>query len=117
MFPAGQIGMNRMILSKIYIVVWAKAIVPNRSEKLLIYAIDQTELHGSNQLEHEGLGIGLNPMAAAINHSCDPNSFSFFEGSKIRVRSLRRILAGEEITTSYIDSTLHRPYRKALLRS
>ena len=68
-------------------------------------------------LEHEGIGICLDPLAAKMNHSCDPNAFVFFEGSQIRVRSLRPICPGDEVTISYINNTLQRPYRKALLES
>jgi len=70
-----------------------------------------------DHLEREGLGIAFDPLAAKMNHSCDPNAFFFFEGAHIRVRSLRPIRSGEEVTISYIDNTLHRSYRKTWLES
>ncbi|CAF9930485.1 MAG: hypothetical protein ALECFALPRED_004611 [Alectoria fallacina] len=67
------------------------------------------------RMESETTGITLDPLAAIINHSCDPNAFCFFEGTKIRVRSLRPIVAGEEITISYTDDTLARDTRRGYL--
>ena len=50
-----------------------------------------------------------------INHSCDPNAHVFFEGGQLRVRSLKAIAAGEEITVSYTPSMLNVASRKVLL--
>ncbi|KAI9809070.1 MAG: hypothetical protein M1825_002359 [Sarcosagium campestre] len=47
----------------------------------------------------------LDPLAASINHSCDPNSFIIFDGPRMSVRSRRQIKKGEEVTISYIDSS------------
>ena len=51
-----------------------------------------------------------------MNHSCDPNAVCLFEGTRLRVRSLRPILAGEEITISYTENTLDRFVRQEHLR-
>lgn len=50
-----------------------------------------------------------------INHSCEPNSFAFLEKGEIRVRSLRKIAAGEEITICYIDPTVDVKSRREIL--
>jgi SET domain-containing protein len=70
-----------------------------------------------HSLEHEYLGIGLDPLASLINHSCKPNADCLFEGSWIRIRSLRRIFAGDEITIAYINNTVDKHSRQLLLRS
>jgi hypothetical protein len=49
------------------------------------------------------IGSSLDPFAALINHSCEPNSAVFFEGPELRLRSGQAIAPGEEITISYID--------------
>ncbi|KAK4142532.1 uncharacterized protein C8A04DRAFT_13120 [Dichotomopilus funicola] len=49
------------------------------------------------------VGLVLELVGAQINHSCDPNAFMIFEGGEIRVRSLRDIAPGEEITVCYSD--------------
>ena len=55
-------------------------------------------------------------VTAMINHSCDPNTFVYFEGNQLRVRSIRPISAGEEITICYVDPTLILTARKAFLQ-
>jgi SET and MYND domain-containing protein len=49
------------------------------------------------------LGTTLDLVGSFMNHSCDPNAFVFFEGSQMRVRTLRPLRAGEEITQTYVD--------------
>jgi SET domain-containing protein len=68
-------------------------------------------------LEQEYLGIGLDPLASLINHSCKPNAYCLFEGSEIRIRSLQRISAGDEIAITYIDNTVDKHSRQVLLKS
>ncbi|KAK3290508.1 uncharacterized protein B0H64DRAFT_332077 [Chaetomium fimeti] len=62
------------------------------------------------------VGYAFDVVTAMINHSCDPNAFVHFEGNEIRVRSLRPIAAGEEITICYIDPTLRLTARKDFLK-
>ncbi|AEO58286.1 hypothetical protein MYCTH_33039, partial [Thermothelomyces thermophilus ATCC 42464] len=52
------------------------------------------------------IGYALDMVTAMINHSCAPNAFVTLEGCQLRVRSLKPIAAGEEITVSYADPTL-----------
>ncbi|KAH0559366.1 hypothetical protein GP486_004117, partial [Trichoglossum hirsutum] len=63
------------------------------------------------------IGSSLDPDAAMMNHSCEPNTAFFFEGHELRVRSTTNILAGEELTISYIDPTEHFDFRHEELRS
>ncbi|KAK1759017.1 hypothetical protein QBC47DRAFT_336635 [Echria macrotheca] len=49
------------------------------------------------------VGLALDWLSPTINHSCLPNAHVFFEGNILRLRSLRKIKAEEEITISYIE--------------
>jgi len=64
----------------------------------------------------ESIGAALDLVTATINHSCDPNAFVFFEGNQLRVRSLKRIPAGGEITICYVDPTIDVVMRQELLK-
>ncbi|KAJ7817361.1 SET domain-containing protein [Mycena olivaceomarginata] len=69
------------------------------------------------------LGVSVSPPVALINHSCDPNAVVVFPRSRpntqeplMQVIALRDIVAGEEILTAYIDTTLPKALRQASLR-
>jgi hypothetical protein len=47
------------------------------------------------------LGTTLNPVISLLKHSCEPNVFIFFEGNQLRVRSVKPLQAGEEMSRSY----------------
>lgn len=64
------------------------------------------------RMEGEAVGITLDPLAAVMNHSCDPNAIYILEGANIRVRSLRPIEVGEEVTIAYTDVTVSRDERR-----
>ncbi|KAH7117606.1 hypothetical protein B0J11DRAFT_467994 [Dendryphion nanum] len=66
--------------------------------------------------ERAGRGTSLDVVTSLINHSCDPNSFVFFEGNSLRVRSLRKLEAGEEITHCYADVTVDVFLRRRTLK-
>jgi len=54
----------------------------------------------------ETYGMGIFPTASYLNHSCLPNAFWYNDGSGMLVfKAKREIKKGEEITTSYLDST------------
>ena len=42
---------------------------------------------------------------SAFNHSCLPSAEFYNEGTSLRVRSVRDISAGEEVTISYVPVT------------
>lgn len=67
----------------------------------------------------EGVVVGscLDPLAALMNHSCEPNAAFFFEHRELRVRSTRSIAPGEELTISYINETDSFDYRQEQLSS
>ena len=66
----------------------------------------------------EGLeiGVGLFPQLSMMNHSCAPNAILYFNQSQAQVKALRKIEKGEEICISYVDLTLGKKDRRALLR-
>lgn len=63
-----------------------------------------TSLHNTWP-DHLAAGVCLDPFAALINHSCDPNARFISEGTQLRVRTLKDISAGEELTVLYGPSS------------
>ncbi|RWS30885.1 SET and MYND domain-containing protein (SMYD)-like protein [Leptotrombidium deliense] len=47
------------------------------------------------------IGHGLYALPSLFSHSCDPNCYQYFKGSKIRILTTKRVEAGEEVTISY----------------
>ncbi|KAF6756373.1 hypothetical protein DFP72DRAFT_1044946 [Ephemerocybe angulata] len=69
------------------------------------------------------LGACVAPSVALINHSCDPNAVIVFPRAEskdveplLQVIALKHIQPGEEILTSYIDTTLPRELRQQSLK-
>lgn len=66
----------------------------------------------------EGIpGMALDLVSSFANHSCDPNAYVFFERSQLRMRSLKPIKAGDEITHSYLDIKNGVTIRREFLQS
>ncbi|KIV80913.1 hypothetical protein PV11_08379 [Exophiala sideris] len=75
----------------------------------------------------DSLGLALHPSTALLNHACDPNAFvrfdvsptsqqsGFFGHGSISIHALRDISKNEEITLSYVDTTLPVESRQAEL--
>ena len=55
--------------------------------------------------QSQALGTAIDVPMSLMNHSCEPNVVTVFEGSELRVRSLRKIKAGEELVQCYTDVT------------
>ncbi|KAM7198110.1 hypothetical protein V8F33_005168 [Rhypophila sp. PSN 637] len=64
----------------------------------------------------ESVGAALDLVTTTINHSCEPNAFVFFEGTQLRVRSLKRIASGGEISICYVDPTIDTVRRQSMLK-
>uniref|UniRef100_A0A0W0F3H1 SET domain-containing protein n=1 Tax=Moniliophthora roreri TaxID=221103 RepID=A0A0W0F3H1_MONRR len=72
------------------------------------------------------IGACVSPLAALLNHSCDPNVVAVFPGvssnenkkdePRMEVVALRDIAPGEEILTAYVDTTLPRRLRQKALK-
>ncbi|KAF5364937.1 hypothetical protein D9758_008087 [Tetrapyrgos nigripes] len=71
------------------------------------------------------LGASVSPIVALINHSCDPNAVVVFPRASpdpksqepvMQVVAMRDIQPGEEILTSYIDTTLPKSSRQKTLQ-
>ena len=54
-------------------------------------------------------------VTSLMNHSCDPNAFVFFEGRSLRVRSTRKLFAGDEVTQCYTDVGMDVLFRRPML--
>jgi len=63
----------------------------------------KVRLHGGmlTKAFHAIAGHTLDTFTALLNHSCDPNARLISEGAELRVRALKDISAGEELTISY----------------
>lgn len=68
-------------------------------------------------LEFEVVGIALDPLASLMNHSYDPNAVCLFDGTTLRIRSLKPILPGQEILISYTDNTMDYDVRSQILKA
>ncbi|KDQ60288.1 hypothetical protein JAAARDRAFT_191683 [Jaapia argillacea MUCL 33604] len=71
------------------------------------------------------IGIAISPPIALINHSCDPNTVIVFPHAAdvpskdeplMQAVAIKDISPGEEVTASYIDTTLHRLGRLQMLK-
>lgn len=62
-----------------------------------------------------GIGAGIYPVLAILNHSCRPNCSFVFYGPYVEVRAIRDIPSGEPLTISYIDIAQTTPRRQAEL--
>ena len=65
---------------------------------------------------YDPIGICIDPLAATMNHSCNPNAVVSFDGPTLNVRSLKKISNDEEILISYVDITDNPWQRQAVLR-
>lgn len=50
-----------------------------------------------------------------VNHSCEPNAFAFLDGSYLHVRSLKKLVSGDEITFCYSETVEDLFTRKKVL--
>ena len=44
--------------------------------------------------ELQPIGLGMYPLAALANHSCDPTAAQTFDGATLELRALRPLAAG-----------------------
>ncbi|KAF2023778.1 SET domain-containing protein [Setomelanomma holmii] len=86
-------------------------------EVLAVYCSILTNCLSIYQADGRMLGTSLDIVASLINHSCDPNTFVVFEGGELRVRPIRKISAGEEITQCYTDIDMDVLIRRSVLKS
>lgn len=63
-----------------------------------------------------GVGICAGGGTSLMNHSCRPNVTVIVSGPSVRVLSVQRIGAGEELCVSYVDVHLPRDSRRASLK-
>ena len=60
-------------------------------------------------------GNALYALSSLINHACQPNAYWFIWGDLMVIRAFRSMKKGEEITISYVPSTLSFSDRRKLL--
>ncbi|KIV98269.1 hypothetical protein PV10_01936 [Exophiala mesophila] len=77
----------------------------------------------------EPIGLALDPQAALLNHSCDPNAFVRFDIAPpsaaltpssygaLTIISLRPVAPHEQVTIAYIDPTNPTPQRQRELKA
>lgn len=66
--------------------------------------------------ELKPIGAGLYPLAAVINHSCQPNCVITFQGNTAFVRTITDVEAGSELNLSYIEIAESTEKRRRELR-
>ncbi|KAM5165646.1 histone-lysine N-methyltransferase SMYD3 isoform 3-T4 [Mantella aurantiaca] len=66
--------------------------------------------------EMQDVGVGLYPSMSLLNHSCDPSCVIVFEGTCLKLRSVKNIPKGEELTISYIDVKMPAHLRQVQLQ-
>lgn len=64
----------------------------------------------------DSLGIVLDPLAAAANHSCEANAVVVFDGPKMQFRTLQALKKGDEVFIQYVDGTESPSRRRRLLQ-
>uniref|UniRef100_UPI00358EEA8A histone-lysine N-methyltransferase SMYD3-like n=1 Tax=Myxine glutinosa TaxID=7769 RepID=UPI00358EEA8A len=52
----------------------------------------------------EDIGVGIYPSLSLLNHSCEPNCVTVFDGIKLLLRTVKDVQQGEELLISYIDT-------------
>ena len=71
----------------------------------LISILEQNFDEDFNKFGFDGsediIGTAVYPTISLLNHSCDPNILTFFNGSEMTVKSSRNIKSGEEINYCY----------------
>ena len=91
-------------------------------EGVFLAAAVNTNAHGilSGGGSGHAVGLGLFPLVALLNHSCDPNmafEYQFAAAAPhMAVRALRPVGAGQELCVSYVDLLESTPRRRQRLQ-
>ncbi len=72
-------------------------------------------LYANDRSSLAPVGIAVYLQGSAFNHSCIPSAEFCNVGTSLTVRSLRRVRAGEEITVSYVPTTMNLKERRRCL--
>lgn len=68
-----------------------------------------------NDQDGRCIGAQLIDLHSLVNHSCEPNCVSSYDGTNVYMIALKDISSGEEITVSYTDTAKSRNIRKQFL--
>jgi len=63
------------------------------------------------------IGMGCYPAISFISHSCDPNCVHSFRGCQIKLKCIKDVAVGEELSISYIDADVSVEERQIKLKS
>lgn len=69
-----------------------------------------------NEQNGSCIGAQLIDSHSRVNHSCEPNCVSSYDGADVFLIALKDIQIGEEITVSYTDTSKPRSIRKSYLK-
>ena len=94
--------------------------LPTRAEVcdlMVRFGSNAIALNNAVDSETEEQAWGLFVGTTATNHSCQPNATWHFSGRKVEIRSTMAIASGDEVTVSYVPSTIPPQERaKVILR-
>ncbi|XP_074523305.1 histone-lysine N-methyltransferase SMYD3 [Halichoeres trimaculatus] len=82
------------------------ALPPSCQESLSLIAKVTCNCFTISDGELQEVGVGLYPSLSLLNHDCRPNCVMVFEGTNLKLRAVRDIDAGEELTISYIETLM-----------
>ncbi|KAB5523841.1 hypothetical protein GE09DRAFT_1293300 [Coniochaeta sp. 2T2.1] len=83
----------------------------------LLAAIQTNAIKLRHAEKSGSVGIALDLLSCAINHSCEPNAFLYLEDGRVIARSLRPIKSDEEVTISYCEPMLPLATRRDYLEA
>ncbi|KAJ3304969.1 hypothetical protein HDV03_002199 [Kappamyces sp. JEL0829] len=73
-------------------------------------------VHDPLQITSSAIGVGLFPLTAMLNHSCQPNAvYATGDEGQMVVKSIRPIAEGEQVFVSYVDLFAPRWERRGVL--
>ncbi|KAJ1658378.1 hypothetical protein IWQ61_002365 [Dispira simplex] len=106
---AGQVvTITRQLLQEISL--------PSGRDLLHMYVKLATHTFGWADSSLVAFGLTFLPNIGLLNHHCDPNCAVIFEHRRAKLRTLRNISPGEELTINYVDSTLPTTWRQETLQ-
>jgi hypothetical protein len=94
----------------------ARSALPLPHEVTTLFARLQCNVFTACDAEMRPNGAAMYPLAALINHSCDPNCAAVYTGKVQVIRSLRNLEPGEELTVAYVDTGAPTAVRRRELR-
>ncbi|KAE8148046.1 SET and MYND domain protein [Aspergillus avenaceus] len=97
--------------------VKAYSATPMSEEAIAAYGA-RLDMNAFNLVDafYDRIGLYVHPYAAIINHDCNPNAVTGFDGDTLYIKALRAIQKDEQICITYIDVTESVQVRRTQLR-